>query len=353
MICKNCGFENKESDITCSNCGSSLLDNQAENIFGDDILKPIEFDNLPDIENIEEKVDIITDEDVSTDDLDSDNVKQLKLDSSSNENTIGETIDIEFNPLVQESSIDSDNNISSNVDNINNIEYLNISPTIKTNMNNEIMDNSEYSDRFTSYKEPFDLKRTLIIVCGLVIASILILISVVIVTSSIKNPKKEVPTKVENNNYKISFNGYDITIPPSLVYEIKGDSLIISDKDEKWMSVIQVSDFNYSKLLVNKDTIKASYEKLGMKVSDMNEKKYGTSTYLIGEMVKLNTELVVGITKASTNQSFVVVSLNKEYKLSYDGIKNTSDILKDAKYTGINKTTNIKSNFFDFSGIKG
>ena len=51
MNCPKCGFANSPYDKVCRDCGEPLVNNESNNIFGDDILKPITVNNLEDIDN--------------------------------------------------------------------------------------------------------------------------------------------------------------------------------------------------------------------------------------------------------------------------------------------------------------
>lgn len=329
MNCKICGFANSSKDSTCRNCGAPLEKNTYDNIFGEDILKPIEVTNLNDNNEIEDKID-------------NKEVETIEVHNDIN--------DVLASKMPSQAEIQTPVIIPANVE-----EAV---PTLMTDENNIVQEsetslNNLDTNQKSLKSEPFDLKKTLIIVSGIVLAALIILVAVIIATKGRESKYQGVSPIVVDQNYKISFSGYDMSISKNLMYEIADESLIIRDKNEKWITIIQVSDFNYSKLVVNKEQIKTSYEKLGMKVSSMTEKTYNDVTYLTSEMVKSNTEMVLGITKASTDQSFVVISIKPDYKLSYDGLSNIASILKNAIYTGDNKTSNIKSNFFDFSQIKG
>lgn len=213
-------------------------------------------------------------------------------------------------------------------------------------------------EKYISPKKSFDFKPLL----GIILLILLAGISIFLIKDKIgnnkqteKEEKKEnfqnVDTRVLKEDGIVSFNGYDFTIPKECEYQIDGEDLIIKDKLEKWITIVQVVNISYTKLLNNKIKIENSYKNIDMKVSPLKEQTYDNKPFLVTELSKSKYEMLLGITETQMNQSFVIVSTTADSKVSYEGIKVVSNILKNAKYTGKNKSTKLKSDFFDFSEI--
>lgn len=306
MNCPRCGFANLNNDAICKNCGNELTVNKVSEIFGDDILKPVEIQNT---------------------------VEENQVDSTSN-----------VDPVIQELDQIEDTNINQNEE----VDEVSISEEKEEPEDIYIEEPSN-----KEIKEPFDLKKTLVIVGGIVLASLIILLAVLVLTKSMNNKYQGNNPSTTSTDYKIIFKGYEIKLPEILSYSINGENLIVKDKNSDWMTIIKVNSFNYSNLMVNKDNIKASLEKTGITLTDMTQNTYHDVSFLTSEIKKGNTSMLLGITKASTTESFVIISMNSKEQLSYDGIEQIALILKSASYVGDLEIDDTNLNNIDFSLIKG
>jgi len=137
-----------------------------------------------------------------------------------------------------------------------------------------------------------------------------------------------------SNTYEVKANGYTFNIPNDLKWELDDESIYIYDKNETWLSQIELVDNSYRIIANNKSTLKSNMEKSGFTVRNMVEQNYSGKPFITAELSLSGSNLLVAYTGASLNKSFAVSVENAGNIFDYTTLNAVAPILKSATYTG-------------------
>ncbi len=148
-------------------------------------------------------------------------------------------------------------------------------------------------------------------------------------------------TNDSNSNYTVKFNGFTFKIPTNLVYEIQSNSLLIGDEDGTWVTDIEIVDGSYNNALTNKNQLQTTYQSMGFTASAAVEKTIGGMPFITLELSKSGTNILVGVTKATSMNLFGILASTSDNEFDYKLLEKVSSILKSAEYS--DTTNNIST----------
>lgn len=280
MNCKKCGFVLDSNDKVCKNCNAHVEDDVK-------------------IQEIEEVIEILDDEEQSV-------LKPIP------EPIIQENINIIESPLEEESP-----NKSTVIKNVKG----------KKNTNNNL------------------IIKTIII---LALCLIVIIAAMVLIKNNIAREKNNNKLNTNENItgttvYRISYKGFDFSIPENLIYEEKSGSLLVADIRGSWVAQLEIQPGSYSKLKANQNNLPPVIKKYGYTVNEVVEKNLATEKYLTLQMSQNGSNMLLAFANIHPNYFLGITVLSQNQEFDYSILEKITPIVKSASYSDTNASIEFSS----------
>lgn len=150
----------------------------------------------------------------------------------------------------------------------------------------------------------------------------------------------------KSNSYKVSYAGFKLYIPDTLIYEMDyiNDAINIGDAESTWIAQLGIKQGSFQQLKQNKSYL-SSYlmqEFSGATVSNATVETIGGVEYVLLECNISGTNMIIGYAGLNSMYSAFFEIMNENNDFDRNTIKNLSSIISNAEYTG--DSTYMKSN---------
>lgn len=162
--------------------------------------------------------------------------------------------------------------------------------------------------------------------------------------------EKEKQADLNLSSYAIDFDKFTLELMGDMTYQ-KANSkktLYIWDADGAYEASIQIISATYSSARSRKASLKSYFQSLGYTVSEIEEEKIGSATYLTMNATKNKKQYVLAVTKAgNSSMCFGISLLATDMNQSKQYLEYLSPVFSEAKYQ--NKVSSDEKVEFDFS----
>lgn len=150
----------------------------------------------------------------------------------------------------------------------------------------------------------------------------------------------------KSNSYKVSYAGFKLYIPDTLIYEMDyiNDAINIGDAESTWVAQLGIKQGSFQELKQNKSYL-SSYlmqEFSGATISNATLETIGEVEYVLLECNIAGTNMIIGYAGLNSMYSAFFEIMNENNDFDRSAIKNLSSIISSAEYTG--DSTYMKSN---------
>lgn len=218
------------------------------------------------------------------------------------------------------------------------IQQQNMSQQSMNNYNDPNMQQPNLTSGYNSQPTNQTSKNsnTKFIIIGIVVVALVV--GVIVAINLLNNNKSgsNNNSSVANNNssYTVKFNGFTFKIPTNLVYETQTNFISLGDEEGTWAAHIEVIEGTYSKMLSNKSQLQSLFQKEGFTASAAEEKTIGRMPFITLELSKGGINALIGYAKATSTNLFGVTLYNMDNEYDYKTLKEVSNVLSSAEYTG-------------------
>lgn len=150
----------------------------------------------------------------------------------------------------------------------------------------------------------------------------------------------------KSNSYKVSYGGFKLYIPDTLIYEMDyiNDAINIGDLESTWIAQLGIRQGSFQQIKQNKSYL-SSYlmqELSGATVSNATVETINGVEYVLLECNVAGTNIILGYAGLNSMYSACFEIMNENNDFDRNIIKNLSSIISSAEYTG--DSTYMKSN---------
>lgn len=128
----------------------------------------------------------------------------------------------------------------------------------------------------------------------------------------------------------VSYNNANFKISTNYNYTVESDGIKISDKNDKWEGYIKLIQADYQTLVSKQDVLKSSIEQQGLTISNIGEKTISGRNFIILETLSSDYKLLVGYSKYSSTEVYVISVQGIDNNFDYNLIENLVPILDSA-----------------------
>lgn len=178
--------------------------------------------------------------------------------------------------------------------------------------------------------------NTKFIIIGIVVVALVVGVIVAINLLNDNKSGSNNNSSVANNNssYTVKFNEFTFKIPTNLVYETQTNFISLGNEEGTWAAHIEVIEGTYSKMLSNKNQLQSLFQEKGFTASAAEEKTIGRMPFITLELSKGGINALIGYAKATSTNLFGVTLYNMDNEYDYKTLKEVSNVLSSAEYTG-------------------
>ncbi len=192
---------------------------------------------------------------------------------------------------------------------------------------------------------------------GLVLAAVAVILTAAVMLSidnSINfNEDNENNTVVKTaiSAYKVDFKGFTFTIPDSYIYEVKENSLLVSDTKGTWTAQIELQEGSFEKIKENMNLLQIAMQRSGFTSTMAVEKTLGDINYITFEINKGGQNAVAGITDANSMYFMAITVTTRNNDFDYSVLANIAPIVKSIEYNGITQKGIVANDGISLIGI--
>ena len=155
-----------------------------------------------------------------------------------------------------------------------------------------------------------------------------------------------VTTVSKTNSYKVSYNGFKLYIPDTLVYNINysNKSINIGDAKNTWIAGLEIEQLPFQTLKQNKNALSSSLmqSNTSASISEAKIETLGGVEYIILECNIAGDKEIIGLAEMNSMYTAIFEFKNENNDFDRENIKNLSSIISTAEYIG--ESSYIKSN---------
>lgn len=165
-------------------------------------------------------------------------------------------------------------------------------------------------------------------------------------TNTITNDISNTPTGTDTglgttgtrNSYKVNFEGFKLSIPDTLIYQIDSeeDRIVLGDEEQTWMGEIRIIEGSFQKLKQNKSYLSTNIMQnvQGASVSNAVVETIDGTEYIILESNISGVNMIVAYVGLNSMYSATIVAYNEDNDFNRDMLKSINPIIKTAEYVG-------------------
>ena len=157
----------------------------------------------------------------------------------------------------------------------------------------------------------------------------------------------------KTNSYKVTYNGFRLYIPDTLVYQMNNNNktLNIGDAKYTWIAGLEIDQLPFETLKQNKSTLRTSLMQANTNanISEAKLETIGGVEYILLEFNSAGEKEIIGIAELNSMNVAIFELRNENNDFDRENIKNLSSIISTAEYIG--ESSYIKSS--DDLKIKG
>lgn len=139
---------------------------------------------------------------------------------------------------------------------------------------------------------------------------------------------------VEESTYKVSFKGFELEIPDTMMYEKSTKDITLYDSTQNWIASFALISGNFNTLKTNKDKVKTNLENTGGTVNKIEVKTINNNQYLIAEFSMSGTNYIFAYTAANSSNVFAITICDKENSYNYSILEKITPVVKSATFVG-------------------
>lgn len=139
---------------------------------------------------------------------------------------------------------------------------------------------------------------------------------------------------VSSNYYTAYLGSFELQIPTNIIYEKKGNQLVLYDSSDSWIILVDIFDGSFAELKSNMGQMKAYAESQGMSITDPVEKTQNGINFITFETVESGYNEIVAYAKADEDYYFGFSIVKQDSSIDYSMLNKVTPIISSAKNTG-------------------
>lgn len=150
----------------------------------------------------------------------------------------------------------------------------------------------------------------------------------------------------KSNSYKVSYAGFKLYIPDTLIYEMdySDDVINIGDAESTWIAQFGIKKGSFQKFKQNRNSLKSylMQEFSGVTASNPTVETIDGVEYVLLECNISGTNMIIGYAELNSMYTALFEIMNENNDFDRSTIKNLSAIISNAEYAG--DSTYMKTN---------